>query len=71
MKLIKKAFLAVVLLAVVIVALAFGYKGIRYLQAAWAIDKINRCLESGGCIDTKTMTCGPYVNDGTKMCGVR
>lgn len=59
-----------VLLLIATVLLA--YKGVRYLQNSHQVDKINSCLESGGCMDPNTMECGPYVaNEPKLMCGAK
>ncbi len=53
-----------------LIVLAFGFKAYKILVATYNSYRINKCIESGGCIDPGTLICGPYVKDPTKACGL-
>lgn len=66
----KKAILAgVILFLLLVVASPFIYKGYRRLSISNEVEKINSCLNSGGCLNPETMACGPYTpDDPNVMC---
>lgn len=69
LKFLKYLALAILGLSLLVVISAFCFKGYGYIQSSLKVRKINKCLESGGCIDPNTMVCGSYMpNDPQVMC---
>lgn len=66
----SKSKIPLLMVVCILTILAFGYKAYQRSSSADQVQRINKCLESGGCMDPKTLACGPYVKDATKMCGL-